>query len=112
MSTALVSLMTGTPVRRDIAMTGEVTLSGRVLPVGGIREKALAALTHGVSNIILPLSNQKDITDIPEEFKKKMSFVFVENLDEVFAVAFDKKAPKQKPNAKHNKKPKAPAAAA
>jgi ATP-dependent Lon protease len=112
MSTALVSLMTGTPVRRDIAMTGEVTLSGRVLPVGGIREKALAALTHGVSNIILPLANQKDITDIPEEFKKKMSFVFVENLDEVFAVAFDKKAPKQKPNTKHNKKPKAPAAAA
>lgn len=112
MATALTSLMTGVPVRRDIAMTGEVTLTGRVLPVGGIREKALAALTHGVTNIILPLANQKDLADIPEEFKKKLSFVFVENLDEVFAVAFDKKAPKQKPKDKLAKKPKAPAAAA
>ncbi|HMN67900.1 MAG TPA: endopeptidase La [Bdellovibrionales bacterium] len=112
MATALTSLMTGVPVRRDIAMTGEVTLSGRVLPVGGIREKALAALTHGVTNIILPLANQKDISDIPEEFKKKLSFVFVENLDEVFALAFDKKAPKQKMKDKSLKKPKAPAAAA
>ncbi len=112
MATALTSLMTGVPVRRDIAMTGEITLTGRVLPVGGIREKALAALTHGVTNIILPLANQKDLSDIPEEFKKKLSFVFVENLDEVFAVAYDKKAPKQKPKDKLTKKPKAPAAAA
>jgi len=112
MATALTSLMTGVPVRRDIAMTGEVTLSGRVLPVGGIREKSLAALTHGVTTLIMPLANQKDISDIPEEFKKKLSFIFVENLDEVFAMAFDKKAAKQKPNQKHIKKPKAPAAAA
>lgn len=112
MATALTSLMTGVPVRRDIAMTGEITLTGRVLPVGGIREKALAALTHGVTNVILPLANQKDLADIPDEFKKKISFVFVENLDEVFAVAFDKKAPKQKPKDKLAKKPKAPAAAA
>lgn len=111
MATALTSLITGTPVRRDIAMTGEVTLSGRVLPVGGIREKALAALTHGVTNIILPLANQKDISDIPEEFKKKISFVFVENLDEVFAMAFDKKAAKPAKD-RPIKKPKAPAAAA
>lgn len=112
MSTALVSLMTGVPVRKDVAMTGEVTLSGRVLPVGGIREKALAALTHGVTNIILPLANQKDLADIPEEFKKKLSFVFVENLDEVFAMAFDKKAAVVKAKDKPVKKPKAPAAAA
>ena len=112
MATALTSLMTEVPVRRDIAMTGEITLSGRVLPVGGIREKSLAALTHGVTNIILPLANQKDISDIPEEFKKKLSFVFVENLDEVFALAFDKKAAKAKPKEKSMKKPKAPAAAA
>lgn len=112
MATALISLMTGVPVRRDIAMTGEVTLSGRVLPVGGIREKSLAALTHGVTNIILPLANQKDLADIPDEFKKKLSFVFVENVDEVFALAFDKKAPRQKPKDKTLKKPKAPAAAA
>ncbi len=112
MATALTSLMTSVPVRRDIAMTGEITLSGRVLPVGGIREKALAALTHGVTNIILPLANQKDLADIPEEFKKKLSFVFVENLDEVFAMAFDRKDVKQKPKEKSLKKPKAPAAAA
>jgi ATP-dependent Lon protease len=112
MATALTSLMTGVPIRRDIAMTGEITLSGRVLPVGGIREKALAALTHGITTLIMPLQNQKDTSDIPEEFKKKLSFIFVENLDEVFAMAFDKKAPKQKPKDKHLKKPKAPAAAA
>jgi ATP-dependent Lon protease len=112
MATALTSLMTGVPVRRDIAMTGEITLSGRVLPVGGIREKSLAALTHGVTTIILPLSNQKDLADIADEFKKKLSFVFVENLDEVFALAFDKKAPRQKLKEKPLKKPKSPAAAA
>jgi ATP-dependent Lon protease len=112
MSTALVSLMTSVPVRRDIAMTGEVTLSGRVLPVGGIREKSLAALTHGVTTIILPIQNQKDLAEIPEEFKKKLSFVFVENLDEVLAVALDKKDAKVKPKDRPVKKPKSPAAAA
>lgn len=112
MATALTSLMTGVPVRRDIAMTGEITLSGRVLPVGGIREKSLAALTHGITNVILPLANQKDLADIPEEFKRNLNFVFVENLDEVFALAFDKKAPKQKAKDRPNKKAKSPAAAA
>src|SRR5262249_360453 len=113
MATALTSLMTGVPIRRDIAMTGEITLSGRVLPVGGIREKALAALTHGVTNIILPLPNQKDLADIPDEFKKKLSFVFVENLDEVFALAFDKKdLAKAKSKEKVGKKPPKAAAAA
>src|SRR5690606_737399 len=112
MATALTSLMTGVPVRRDIAMTGEITLSGRVLPVGGIREKSLAALTHGITNVILPLANQKDLADIPDEFKRNLNFVFVENLDEVFALAFDKKAPKQKAKDRPNKKAKSPAAAA
>ena len=82
--------MTGTPVRKDIAMTGEVTLTGRVLPVGGIREKCLAALNHGITTVILPFANQKDLSDIPDEFKNKMKFIFVENLDEVFALALDK----------------------
>jgi ATP-dependent Lon protease len=86
MTTALVSLMTDTPVRHDIAMTGEVTLQGRVLPVGGIREKCLAALGQGIKDIILPLANQKDLADIPKEFKNKLNFILVENLDEVFAV--------------------------
>ena len=111
MASALTSLATGVPLRKDVAMTGEITLSGRVLPVGGIREKALAALTHGVTNIIMPLANKKDVSDIPEEFKKKLTFWFVENLDEVFALAFDKKA-ESKPSKKFSKKHKHPAAAA
>jgi ATP-dependent Lon protease len=92
MTTALLSLMTDTPVRHDIAMTGEVTLQGRVLPVGGIREKCLAALSQGIKDIIIPIANEKDLSDIPAEFKNKMKFTCVENLDEVFAIAFDKEA--------------------
>jgi len=90
LTTALVSLMTGTPVRHDIAMTGEVTLQGRVLPVGGIREKCLAALNLGITNIIIPMACQKDLADIPKVFKDKINFILAENLDEVFAVAFDR----------------------
>ncbi len=90
LTTALVSLLTGTPVRNDIAMTGEVTLQGRVLPVGGIREKCLAALNLGITNVIVPLACAKDLEDIPTQFKEKMNFILAENLDEVFAVAFEK----------------------
>lgn len=90
LTTALVSLMTETPVRSDVAMTGEVTLQGRVLPVGGIREKCLAALNLGITNLIIPIANQKDLADIPQQFKDKINFILAENLDEVFAVAFDK----------------------
>lgn len=113
MTMALVSLMTDTPVRHDIAMTGEVTLQGRVLPVGGIREKCLAALNQGIKEIIIPFANQKDLSDIPKEFKDKMNFILAENLDEVFAVAFDKSAkPGKKANSpKSGKKAKGPAAA-
>lgn len=99
LTTALVSLMTGTPVRHDLAMTGEVTLQGRVLPVGGIREKCLAALNLGITNIIIPMACKKDLADIPKVFKDKINFIFAENLDEVFAVAFDRDA------VNHNKKP-------
>lgn len=94
MATALISLMTDTAVRADIAMTGEVTLQGRVLPVGGIKEKALAALQHGIKTVIIPFQNQKDIQDIPEEFKKEMTFIFVEHLDEVLALALEEKLAK------------------
>ena len=113
LTTTLISLMTDTPIRKDVAMTGEVTLTGRVLPVGGIKEKALAALNHGVTNVILPLINKKDIEDIPQEFKEKINFIFVENIDEVFTVAFDKKFRRSKKNGpKGGKKPKVPTAAA
>lgn len=112
MTTALLSLMTDTPVRHDIAMTGEVTLQGRVLPVGGIREKCLAALNQGIREIIIPLANQKDLADIPKEFKDKMNFICVENVDEVFSVAFDKSAKTGKKSApKSGKKSKGSAAA-
>lgn len=112
LSTALISLATGIPVKKDVAMTGEITLSGRVLPVGGIREKCLAALTHGVTTVILPLANKKDTTDIPEDFKKKMNFIFVENLDEVFALALDRSLENKKATARSHKKGKATSAAA
>ncbi len=113
LTTALVSLMTGTPVRHDIAMTGEVTLQGRVLPVGGIREKCLAALNLGITNIIIPMACQKDLADIPKVFKDKINFILAENLDEVFAVAFDKTAKshdKKTPAKRDSKKSKSLAA--
>lgn len=108
LTTALVSLMTETPVRHDVAMTGEVTLQGRVLPVGGIREKCLAALNQGIMNVIIPIANQKDLADIPKVFKDKMNFILAENLDEVFAVIFEKgkgslKKPAPKASSKKNK---------
>jgi ATP-dependent Lon protease len=115
LTTALVSLMTDTPVRNDIAMTGEVTLQGRVLPVGGIREKCLAALNLGITNIIIPMANGKDLEDIPLIFKEKINFILADNLDEVFAVAFEKseKFTNKKTGAKkQDKKGKGQAAAA
>lgn len=106
LTTALVSLLTGNPVRNDVAMTGEVTLQGRVLPVGGIREKCLAALNLGITNIIIPMACAKDLEDIPQVFKDKINFILVENLDEVFAVAFEKPEhfALHKPNAKRTPK--------
>lgn len=108
LTTALVSLMTDTPIRHDIAMTGEVTLQGRVLPVGGIREKCLAALNQGITNVIIPMANQKDLADIPPQFKEKMNFILAENLDEVFAVVFEKtdKSHKKSAPKKETKKSK------
>ncbi len=114
LTTALVSLMTGTAVRNDIAMTGEVTLQGRVLPVGGIREKCLAALNLGITNIIIPMANAKDLEDIPPVFKEKINFILADNLDEVFAVAFEKSEnfTKKTGSRKQEKKTKTSAAAA
>ncbi len=89
LSSALLSLITKRPVRMDIAMTGEITLTGRVLPVGGIREKALAALNQGITNIIIPFQNRKDIQDIPDEFKNKLNFILVRHLNEVFCEVFE-----------------------
>ena len=87
MATAMVSLLTGIPVRADVAMTGEVTLRGRVLPVGGVREKVLAALRRGLRHVILPEANQHDLDDVPQELAKKLEFHFVKSMDEVLDLA-------------------------
>ena len=87
MTTALASLVSRRPVRADVAMTGEITLSGKVLPVGGIKDKVLAAHRLGVKTIIMPKKNENDIDDIPEEVRSKLHFVLVDTLDEVFSNA-------------------------
>ena len=90
MATALASLMTGRHVKADLAMTGEITLTGRVLPVGGIKEKVLAAHRAGVRTVILPQDNRKDVEEnVPEEVRKEMSFEFVEGIDQVFKSALE-----------------------
>jgi len=86
-TTALVSLLTGIPVRKDVAMTGEVSILGKVLPIGGLKEKALAALRHGIKTVVIPYRNEKDLADIPEEFKSKVNFVPVKAVSEVLVVA-------------------------
>lgn len=86
-ATAVVSALTETPIRRDLAMTGEMTLRGRVLPVGGVKEKILAAHRMGIKKVLLPGDNQKDLEDISEKVKKKMEFKVVWNLDEVLSEA-------------------------
>jgi ATP-dependent Lon protease len=87
MSTALVSAMSGRPVRKDVAMTGEITLRGRVLPIGGLKEKVLGAHRAGITDIVLPKDNEADIEDIPEDVQKSLRFHPVSTLDEVFEVA-------------------------
>lgn len=90
MATAVISALTGTPVSRFLAMTGEITLRGRVLPVGGIKEKVLAAQRAGINKILLPFENKKDMDDIPSKTKKEIEFVFVKNMDEVLENALIK----------------------
>jgi ATP-dependent Lon protease len=86
-ATALVSEMSDRPVRRDVAMTGEITLRGRALPIGGVKEKVLGAHRAGITTIILPKDNEADIEDVPEEVRKALTFHTVENLEEVLKIA-------------------------
>ncbi len=97
MTTALVSILANKPVRQDIAMTGEITLRGRVLPVGGIKEKVLAARRAGIKTVILPKDNESSLEDIPENLRKEIKFIFVENMDEVLKVAFKDSSDGSKP---------------
>jgi ATP-dependent Lon protease len=86
---ALTSLLTGHPVRSDVAMTGEITLRGLILPVGGIKEKTLAARRAGISVVILPQKNEKDLEEIPKRIKEDMEFKFVNRMDEVISLALE-----------------------
>jgi len=95
MATALASVFTNAPVKKDLAMTGEVTLRGRVLPIGGLKEKTLAAKRAGIKTMIIPKQNEKDLDDIPKNLKKDMKFIFVETMDEVISSALRKKSPRR-----------------
>ena len=89
MFTALASLFTDTPVRSTVAMTGEITLRGLVLPIGGLKEKSLAAMRAGIEQVVIPKLNEKDLPDVPAEVKKKLKFTLAETVDEVLAVALE-----------------------
>jgi ATP-dependent Lon protease len=91
MVTAIVSVMTGNPVRRDLAMTGEITLRGRVLPIGGLKEKLLAALRGGMKTVLIPEENAKDLVEIPDSVKSGMEIIPVSRMDEVLARALTRK---------------------
>jgi ATP-dependent Lon protease len=103
MATALVSLIIARPVRDEVGMTGEMTLTGQVLPIGGLKEKALAAQRTGISTIIAPTLNEADIEDIPEHLRRDLTFVFVDHIDEVLEVALEA------PSSNGRRRPRAPA---
>jgi ATP-dependent Lon protease len=87
MCTALVSILTGSPVRADVAMTGEITLRGEVLPIGGLKEKLLAALRGGIRTVLIPEDNRRDLAEIPANIKHGLDIRPVKWIDEVFAIA-------------------------
>jgi ATP-dependent Lon protease len=101
--TAITSLLTARPVRSDVAMTGEITLRGLVLPVGGIKEKVLAARRAGITTLILPKKNEKDLEEVPEQVKKNLKFHFVQKMDEVIQIALKPKPMKRAQGAKDSR---------
>jgi ATP-dependent Lon protease len=91
-TTAIASLLSQRPVRSDVAMTGEITLTGKVLPVGGLKEKILAAKRTGIKNVILPKGNKEEVmSDLPAYVRKSINLIFVEHIDEVFKIALKEK---------------------
>jgi ATP-dependent Lon protease len=92
MATAIVSLVSGFPVRREVGMTGEITLRGQVLPVGGIKEKVLAAHRSGLKTVILPSYNAADLDDLPPEVREEIQFIFAESIDDVLRAALEPEA--------------------
>src|SRR5690606_38502346 len=91
MFTALASLMTNRPVRKEVAMTGEITLRGLVLPIGGLKEKTLAAKRAGITDVIIPRRNGKGLVDVPEEVRESLRFHRVDHVDEVLDIALQQK---------------------
>ena len=91
MVTAIISVLTGIPVRREVAMTGEITLRGRVLPIGGLKEKLLAALRGGLKTVVIPKENEKDLVEIPDNVKRGLEIIPTENLDDVLLHALTEK---------------------
>ena len=87
LATAIVSLLTKVPIKSNIAMTGEITLTGKVLPIGGLKEKALAAMRMNIDTIIIPWKNKKDLVEIPQEYRDKLNFVPVKHFEEVLNIA-------------------------
>jgi ATP-dependent Lon protease len=90
----LVSALAKIPVKKDVAMTGEITLRGKVLPIGGLKEKILAAIRLGITTIIIPEQNRKDLEDVPRHILKKVQVVFARTIDDVLKVALEKYPPK------------------
>jgi ATP-dependent Lon protease len=90
------SILSNLPVRRDVAMTGELTLSGRVLPIGGLKEKLIAAARVGCKTVLIPKDNEKDLEDVPKEILDTLNIKCVETLDEVLAVAIVRETPKKR----------------
>jgi ATP-dependent Lon protease len=106
MACAMVSMFTGNRVRRDVAMTGEITLSGKVLPIGGLKEKVLAAFSHGIREVILPKANESNLEDVPDEVKHKMKFHFAVEIWDVLKVALEQPiGAKPRPVKSRKKKP-------
>jgi ATP-dependent Lon protease len=103
-ATALVSSLTGRPVHNDVAMTGEITLRGRVLPIGGLKEKALGALRSGIKKVIIPEKNKKDLAEIPANLKRKIKFIPVKAMDEVLSIALVHSVAKGNPRRSKPKK--------
>ena len=93
LTTAITSLLTGIPVRDDLAMTGEITLRGQVLPIGGVKDKVLAARRAGLTTVILPKRNEGDLDDLPKDARKAMHFVLADNIDDVLRTALERPLP-------------------
>jgi ATP-dependent Lon protease len=93
MATAIASALSRIPVRRDIAMTGEITLRGKVLPIGGLKEKLLAAHRAGIFEVVLPADNEKDLAEVPENLRAVMKLNFVNTMDEVLKIALESALP-------------------